>query len=416
MGISIVPITAVTGSDNPASQISVNATNSGFQKITQTSAGLLGSTASGDASIQSLSSGQIFVGNSGNAPTAVTPSGDVTITNAGVTAIGANKVTLSQLATITSGNFLARTTSATGNVESLTGAQATALLSNVVGDSGSGGTKGLVPAASAGDAAAGKFLKADGTWSTTPGGTAYDMVSSLANAEVSISAAGTTGTMNKMHVCSGTSANYSVTLPTPSAGSMIAFRMAPALTKLVTLDAGSGKTIDGTQTRIMWAGESCILLGVNSTTWVKVAGRSIPMTMRSHRVTDQSLTVGSWNAITLTVSDYAGPAAMWDSGNGRCSLPRPGVYLATSGGYVSAASGTLDLVYFATPMTGSIPNYNQAAVIGGTSVGNFTDQVVTTLTTDYISTNMFPHTASSATAIMLGAGGAYLMVSEQVQW
>lgn len=34
----------------------------------------------------------------------------------------------------------------------------------VIGDSGSGGTKGLVPAPGAGDAAAGKFLKADGTF------------------------------------------------------------------------------------------------------------------------------------------------------------------------------------------------------------------------------------------------------------
>lgn len=45
----------------------------------------------------------------------------------------------------------------------------TALLNAVVGDSGSGGTKGLVPAPAAGDAAASKFLKADGTW-TTPSG------------------------------------------------------------------------------------------------------------------------------------------------------------------------------------------------------------------------------------------------------
>jgi hypothetical protein len=38
-----------------------------------------------------------------------------------------------------------------------------------VGDSGSGGTAGLVPAPAAGDAAAGKVLKADGTW-YVPGG------------------------------------------------------------------------------------------------------------------------------------------------------------------------------------------------------------------------------------------------------
>src|SRR6185369_877403 len=42
-------------------------------------------------------------------------------------------------------------------------------LSVVVGDSGSGGTKGLVPAPASGDAAAGKFLKADGTFAIPAG-------------------------------------------------------------------------------------------------------------------------------------------------------------------------------------------------------------------------------------------------------
>jgi len=40
----------------------------------------------------------------------------------------------------------------------------------MVGDSGAGGTKGAVPAPAAGDAAAGKFLSADGTWAAPAGG------------------------------------------------------------------------------------------------------------------------------------------------------------------------------------------------------------------------------------------------------
>jgi hypothetical protein len=52
----------------------------------------------------------------------------------------------------------------TGDPTDLSATQATAILNPVVGDSGSGGTKGLVPAPGAGDAAAGKFLKADGTF------------------------------------------------------------------------------------------------------------------------------------------------------------------------------------------------------------------------------------------------------------
>ncbi len=49
------------------------------------------------------------------------------------------------------------------NPRSLTGVQ-----TNFVGDSGSGGAQGLVPPPSAGDAAAGKYLDSDGTWTTPP--------------------------------------------------------------------------------------------------------------------------------------------------------------------------------------------------------------------------------------------------------
>ncbi len=45
----------------------------------------------------------------------------------------------------------------------------TALLNPMVGDSGAGGTKGLAPAPAAGDAAAGKFLKADGSYQVPTG-------------------------------------------------------------------------------------------------------------------------------------------------------------------------------------------------------------------------------------------------------
>lgn len=39
----------------------------------------------------------------------------------------------------------------------------------MVGDSGAGGSKGAAPAPAAGDTAAGKYLKADGTWAVPPG-------------------------------------------------------------------------------------------------------------------------------------------------------------------------------------------------------------------------------------------------------
>lgn len=111
---------------------------------------------------------------SGNAATVTTNAnltGDVT-SSGNATTIGANKVTLGMMATVATASFLGRTAAGTGNVEALTATQATALLNNVVGDSGTGGTKGLVPAPGAGDSVAAKFLKADGTWAV-PMGTGF---------------------------------------------------------------------------------------------------------------------------------------------------------------------------------------------------------------------------------------------------
>lgn len=81
-----------------------------------------------------------------------------------------NQVSLAKLAQVATARFLGRTTASTGNVEALTATEATALLNAMVGDSGAGGTKGLVPAPAAGDAAANKYLKADGTWAAPPSG------------------------------------------------------------------------------------------------------------------------------------------------------------------------------------------------------------------------------------------------------
>lgn len=80
------------------------------------------------------------------------------------TELATDAVTNAKLADMATQTIKGRTTAGTGDPEDLTATQATAVLNAFVGDSGSGGTKGLVPAPAAGDA--GKVLKGDGTWGT----------------------------------------------------------------------------------------------------------------------------------------------------------------------------------------------------------------------------------------------------------
>lgn len=100
----------------------------------------------------------------------ITLTGDVTGTGTGSFAatIAADAVTNAKLANMATATFKGRTTASTGDPEDLTATQATALLNAMVGDAGSGGTKGLVPAPVTGDAT--KFLRGDGTFQAIAGG------------------------------------------------------------------------------------------------------------------------------------------------------------------------------------------------------------------------------------------------------
>jgi hypothetical protein len=106
----------------------------------------------------------------GNYLTALT--GDVTASGPGSASatIASGAVSNSKMANMENGTFKCRTSSGTGAPEDCSAAQATALLDVFVGDDGEGGAQGLVPAPEAGDAAADKFLHADGTWKEASGG------------------------------------------------------------------------------------------------------------------------------------------------------------------------------------------------------------------------------------------------------
>lgn len=151
-------------------------------------------------------------------------------------------------------------------------------------------------------AASGLFLTSNGTeasWAAVTGG-AIDWLNPVA---VTTTA---TLTIGKHHVCTGTTADYTVTLPAVAgnAGKLISVEMAAALTKLVTLDGNASETIDGELTRVMWAKETAIL-SCNGTTWTKVAGKSIPMMFAAFSTADQTgLTSGTAVKCALSTEGY----------------------------------------------------------------------------------------------------------------
>lgn len=102
----------------------------------------------------------------------------------------------------------------------------------------------------------------------------------LLGVEVQVSAATTlvAAAFGRMHVCSGTTASYDVTLPAASGnvGRLLGFRMSPDLTEIVTLRGAGSDLIDGLAARPMWAEETALLY-CTGTGWVKLAGRSVPM-------------------------------------------------------------------------------------------------------------------------------------------
>lgn len=140
----------------------------------------------------------------------------------------------------------------------------------------------------------------------------------------------TTLTIGKHHVCSGTAADYTVTLPAVSgnAGKLISVEMSGALTKLVTLGGNASELIDGAANRVMWANETAVLL-CDGAQWVKIGGKSIPMVAGISIVsTNQLFSASTWAKILCATApyNYNADAISADTTNKRINIRRTGLY------------------------------------------------------------------------------------------
>jgi hypothetical protein len=187
-----------------------------------------------------------------------------------------------------------------------------------------------------------------------------DLLSTLNNSEISVTGA-VTATLSTMHVASGTSADYTITLPTAigNTGKLMGFRMASGLTKIVTLDANGTELIDGALTRPMWANEACLLLSDGSN-WFKIAGKSIPMhaiiyatgaATLSYAVSTKMPLDGLW-----TVWPVTGPAAMSDTTNNRIKALRASKFLLTGSIYFNINDHHMLQPYRNGLTLGNMPN------------------------------------------------------------
>jgi hypothetical protein len=139
----------------------------------------------------------------------------------------------------------------------LTAAQATAILNAMVGDGGGGGTKGLAPAPAAGDAAANKFLKADGTWAVS------------SPTAVSSSSTPQTAAVGEVRLVSASGGNIVVNLPTAAGNTSktITIKKTDQSANTVTVTGNGGELIDIANTYVLRFPMDAVTVISDGTQW-----------------------------------------------------------------------------------------------------------------------------------------------------
>lgn len=230
--------------------------------------------------------------------------------------------------------------------------------------------------------------------------------------------AAATAIIGRLNVCSGTTADYTVTLPAVSgnAGKYIGFAMAQGLTRFVTLDGNASETIDGAATRIMWAGEVAILR-CDGTAWTKVGGKTRPMVclMSAAANTSVANTTSTTIPVATVVSDNTGRMAD-TSGSTRMYCRRGGNYLLTAVVRWAAATtaGDASGYYYLNDTTDFLQIYAAATNTNGSAQPSSGTTAPASLATgDFIRLRGYHVSGASRNA---NAGDSYLALTELPTW
>lgn len=267
-----------------------------------------------------------------------------------------------------------------------------------------------------------RYERKAGAWSIVAGaGGSGDILSTLTSPEVSITGAITltASAFGKMHVCSGTSADYTVGLPAVSgnAGKIIGVRMAAGLAKIVTLDANASELIDGKVERVMWSGESAILL-CDGVAWSKIAGKSVPLSCRLYPSAATTAVAGSKTLVPISVVTEDNSGAMANSGANRINIVRGSKYSIIGAVYfqgTAASSGLQSIVNLnaASGGAGFLTDF-RSVPSGEPAIVNYMGEFIFS-TGDY--TQLFCSLSGGNRALFVNdPTWTFLSIQEIVQW
>jgi hypothetical protein len=153
-----------------------------------------------------------------------------------------------------------------------------------------------------------------------------DAATALFRSEISITTTATF-TINRAHVISGTSSDYTVAFPAASgnAGNFIQYRVDPTATRLFTLDPNSTEKIDGDTTQIVWAKE-CGLAICDGSNWFHYQKYRRAMVGSAALNGNQTVAASTLTKVTVNSVLTDNTGFMVDTSNNKIVIKRPNYY------------------------------------------------------------------------------------------